>query len=429
MAQYSDYLQYLQHVDDTTLRDIENRENALRCDFNDKITRVQQEMAVAQKELETRYKTEIRKLREETDNLQREHSIILESLKKTHETKLTELKNRYARETNALKEQYQNEIKQLNDEKNSSLQHHILAQKKIKDDYEHRIFDLKQHFANEETAHILEIKKLKDDYEHRISDLKQQFTKEKTNLIAQQQDKIEELNNEIKRWEVGHSSTESNIRASYESQMEALKKRLNQEKNLLESQLLSKIRENERKYSRQLSEQTETLKNERLETYKTISDLRIKITEIENESDLRLKNTVKKITEESEHHLNVLKSENSVLRSKLNGFENDSKYKRLKLLSVIAILLFIITLGWTFFTKTLSTIETTEKIVTLTDTIIVEKSIESSVSNPDELNQLQDKIKFLERQVKEKDAAISKKDASISSLKREIELLNKEFNQ
>lgn len=98
MAQYSDYLKYLNHVDDTTLQDFKVKEDALRQEITD--TKNQCRMEV--KATEEKYKTEIEKqkslykvnisdIKQQVLDKEFSHQRILAKLKNDHEEEIKKI--------------------------------------------------------------------------------------------------------------------------------------------------------------------------------------------------------------------------------------------------------------------------------------------------------------------------------------------------
>lgn len=95
MAQYSDYLQYLQHVDDTTLQDFKEREKKLT-----------DEMAAAKKKYNEEHEATKKKHLDEIEKIKSEYEEELKSLRTKHSTekdKFTKDSKKYSKQIDTLK--------------------------------------------------------------------------------------------------------------------------------------------------------------------------------------------------------------------------------------------------------------------------------------------------------------------------------------
>lgn len=128
MAQYSDYLQYLQHVDDTTLQDFKERE---------------------------------KKLTDEMDAAKKKYNEELEATKKKHLDEIEKIKSQCQQEIKSKDNKYKKEIEEQ------------------KSSYETKIADIKQQFKDKESALNKKIADLKSEYEEELKSLRTKHSTEK----------------------------------------------------------------------------------------------------------------------------------------------------------------------------------------------------------------------------------------------------------
>lgn len=398
MAQYSDYLRYLQHVDDTTLGDIKASEEAIRKELQG---------IIGQKDQTIR------------------------KLKQVHSDEITRIKTDSAAELESVRQQYERAIRDAK-EAHRNERDRLLSEKK-----------------KAELDNATALTSLKNSYDSKLSHLEKQYDHEKISLIEKHKSEIDRLNTEIKKVDADRASSIEGMRARYEAKLVDIESKMSVDKKEMELLHQKSVEQLQSHYNKEIADLNKKIEENKAAYEKTIYKINAEKDAVQLElqascesarkhyegrltaSEQLLEKEKKQLEDsfksELEHLGNKYKKEAEVnsreidrLTAKLSGLETGRRYKRLKTIAIILSLLLVLCLIFCWINYRGNTPVSRDAIspicnadtVEIRDTIYVDREI------PVEQDVKQNDVQVVEK-------VVYRDNPDTGNAKKEIDRLNK----